>query len=80
MIRGELERLMSSRPFEPFRMKLLNGDYHDLFDPKSLALLESGGVMIASQDGNWVIFPFDKIAAIESLFADFHGQTAEHGA
>jgi len=28
-------------------------------------------------DQNWAIFSLDKIASIESLIADFHGEAAE---
>jgi hypothetical protein len=29
-------------------------------------------------DQNWVLFPLDKIASIESLMADFPGELAKH--
>jgi hypothetical protein len=36
--------------------------------------------MISWPDQNWVHFPIDKIVALESLIADFLGETAEHAA
>ncbi len=65
-LRGELADLQAKWPFEPFRIKLVNGDFHDVGHPLSMAIL-SVGVFIASQDGHWAIFTINRISAIESL-------------
>lgn len=65
MIERELRALLQRQPFEPFRIKLVNGDGHDL-----VALLEDG-VYVASQDGHWAEFPYDRFASFESLLGNF---------
>jgi hypothetical protein len=72
VLRNELEDLLAHEPFEPFRLKLVNGDRHDVFYPHNVGLL-GFTVYIPQPDQNWVIFPIDKIASIESLIADYHG-------
>jgi hypothetical protein len=66
MIEAEVIDLLLRDPFEPFRVKLVNGDIHDIGNPEVVAVLEEG-LYIASQDGNWAQFPFDRIASLESL-------------
>jgi len=77
MLREELQILIEREPFEPFRIKLVNGDIHDVFHPHNTAVLE-WSVSIMPPDQNWVVFPLDKIASIESLMADFPGELAKH--
>jgi hypothetical protein len=79
MIRTRIRRLLAAEPFEPFRIKLVNQDHHDIFDPQT-ASFERDVNFIASEDQNWAMFPFSKINSIESLIADYHGQAAAHGA
>ncbi len=76
MLRDELEDLIAQEPFEPFRIKLVNGDFHDVFNPQNVALLV-WTFHIMPPDQNWMIFPIDKIAAVESLIADYHGHRPE---
>ena len=76
MIKLRLRRLLDADPFEPFRIKLVNGDHYDVFDPQTLSV-ERRVVFIASLDQNWVVFPVDKVNSIESLIADYHGQANE---
>jgi hypothetical protein len=79
MIRTRIRRLLAAEPFEPFRIKLVNCDVHDIFDPQTVSL-ERDVIFIASTDQNWVMFPFSKINSIESLIADYHGESAAHDA
>ncbi len=78
MIKSELEILLGRTPFEPFRIKLINGDIYDVFDPGTVALL-TFTISVAMQDQNWVLAPYTKINSIESLFADYQGKLHEHG-
>ena len=75
MLREELQILIERDPFEPFRIKLVNGDSHDVFHPHNTAVLE-WSVSITPPDQNWVLFPLDKIASIESIIADYPGELA----
>ena len=72
MIKCDLQELTRREPFEPFRIKLLNGVWHDVFYPQNVAVLRRT-VHMVPPDQNWVIFPLNKIASIESLIADYHG-------
>ncbi len=76
MLRDDLQDLIDKEPFEPFRIKLVNGDAHDVFHPQNVAVLTTT-VNITPPDQNWVLFPIDKIASVESLIADYPGQAAE---
>lgn len=67
-----LRQLLVRDPFEPFRIKLVNGDTHDVFDPQTVAP-ENRVVFIAYPDQNWAMFRYTKINSIESLIADYHG-------
>ena len=77
MIREELSKLLATEPFEPFQIKLVNGDAHQVFHPNNVAVLKFT-VNINWPDQNWVIFPLDNVASLESLIADFQGETAQH--
>ena len=72
MIEHRLGALLRAQPFEPFRIKLVNGDGHDVLYAELVALLEDG-VYITSQGGHWAEFPFGSIAGFESLVGDFQG-------
>jgi hypothetical protein len=69
--------LLAGEPFEPFQIKLVNGDAHHVFHPDNV-VVEKTTVSIMWADQNWVHFPIDKIVALESLIADFQGETAKH--
>jgi hypothetical protein len=77
MIRSELGRLIAKDPFEPFQIKLVNGDAHNVFYPDNV-VVEKMIVSIMWPDQNWVVFPLDKIASLESLIADFPGELGTH--
>jgi hypothetical protein len=79
MIRDELARLLAREPFEPFQIKLVNGDAHHVFHPHNV-VVEKTTVSIMWPDQNWVTFPLNKIASLESLIADFPGEMAKHQA
>ena len=72
MIEHRLRILLAAQPFEPFRIKLVNGDGHDVVYADLVAVLEVG-VYVTTQDGHWAEFPFDRIASFESLVSDFPG-------
>lgn len=71
-MRDDLRDLLQRGPFEPFRIKLVNGEAHDIFHPQTVALQQSS-LNLFPFDQNWVIFPLD-IASIELLIADYQGQ------
>ena len=49
-----------------------------LYTPQGVLGSRIGSVSITPPDQNWVLFPLDKIASIESLIADFAGELAKH--
>ena len=77
MFRDQLQDRLAAEPFEPFRIKLVNGDRTDVFDPLTVSV-ERRTIFVASTDGNWLLFPINKINSIESIMADFHGELAAH--
>lgn len=68
MMEEEIKRLLDRDPFEPFRIKLVNGDARDVSAPEVVAIMEEG-IYIASQDGLWAEFPYERIASLECLIA-----------
>jgi hypothetical protein len=79
MFLDELQDLIDKEPFEPFRIRLDNGDIHNVFNPQNLALQRST-VWIAFPDGNWVMFPIGKICSCECVMADYQGETLNYEA
>jgi len=75
----DLLDLLRKDPFEPFRVRLVNGDAHDVSYPQNVVLTKRL-FNIHSPDQHWVFFPLDKIASVESLLADFQGETQRHAA
>jgi hypothetical protein len=65
-MKEEVRKLLVREPFDPFRIKLINGDAHDVPYPMSAALLERT-FFIAMNDGEWVEFRYSRIASLESL-------------
>jgi hypothetical protein len=76
-IEGDLKDVLRKKLFEPFRIKLVNGDHHDVFDPQTVAV-QSKTVTIMTREQHWIHFPINKIVSLESLIADFFGETAKH--
>ena len=74
----EFKSLLFREPFEPFRVKLINGDRYDVADPGAL-VIQGNTVWLGFRDGHWLVFPLDKVNSLESLVADFPGEMAEHG-
>lgn len=77
MIHDHLRQLLGKAPFEPFRIRLIAGGHHDVFDPQTV-VVQAKSVVILPHDQNWLIFPVDKINSLESLIADYQGELAEH--
>jgi hypothetical protein len=65
-MKQELIALLDREPFSPFRIKLINGDAHDVSEPATAAPLERG-VYLAPHDREWAEFRYNRIASLESL-------------
>jgi hypothetical protein len=78
VIRRQLQELVQAEPFEPFRLKLVNGDFFDVCKPLGVAV-QTKTVLLALGDQNWVVFPLDKLNSIESLISENHGQSTAAG-
>ena len=76
MIEEGVRALLERDPFEPFRIRLINGDRHDVLLPAMVAVLEEG-LFVTSQGGHWAQFPFDRVASFESLIGDFSAGAPE---
>ena len=77
MIRDHLRRLLGNDAFEPFRISLVNGEFHDIFDPQTV-VVETATVIVLPHDQNWAIFTLDKVNSLTSLIADYQGEALEH--
>lgn len=66
MIPRDILDLLARDPFVPFRIKLVNGDAHDVTHPALVAFLEEG-LFISYSSGEWAEFPFAHVASLESL-------------
>jgi hypothetical protein len=73
MLRQELLELIAKEPFEPFRITLVNGQIQNIFHPQNVTVAKTT-VSVTPPDQTWIIFPIDKIASVEALMEDFHGQ------
>ena len=69
-MRNEIIELLAREPFEPFRITLVNGNFHDVFDPLSV-VVQRRTLMIASSDQNWATIAILNINSVESLIADY---------
>lgn len=54
MRREEVQELIDKQPFEPFRVKLMNADFHDVFDPQTLAIQDFFAAEHGGKLGNCV--------------------------
>ncbi len=66
MIPLEIRFLLARDPFESFRIRLVNGDSHDVVHAH-LAVILDEGVYLLLPDGHCAQFPFDRVASLESL-------------
>ena len=72
MLLNDLLDLLEKDPFEPFRITLVNGSYHDISLPWTVTFLRRR-VFITTIGGEWALFPFEMVVSLESLLADFQG-------
>jgi hypothetical protein len=66
MIEREVRTLLRRDPFEPFRIRLVNGEFYDVNDPELVATMDDG-IYLVLQGGHWSQFPYDRVANLESL-------------
>ena len=74
MLERDLTDLLEKDPFEPFRITLVNGFYHDILLPQTVTFLKER-VFITDTHGQWALFPFQAMVSLESLVSDFQGGT-----
>jgi hypothetical protein len=63
-----IQELLERDPFEPFVIKLTNGDVHVVQTPHAVALMGTR-IFVAFPNGKWAIIPLAHIASVESLQA-----------
>ena len=63
-----IQELLEKDPFEPFVIKLTNGDVHVVQTPHAVALMGTQ-IFVAFPNGKWVFIPLTHIASVESLQA-----------
>ena len=61
-----VQELLRRQPFEPFEIRLANGEKHEVRHPEMVLLLRSR-LVIALPDDRMVICPLLHIASVETL-------------
>jgi hypothetical protein len=61
-----MREVLQRQPFEPFEMRLTNGEKHEVRHPE-MALLLRSRIAIALPDDRMVICPLLHIASVETL-------------
>lgn len=61
-----MQELLRRQPFEPFEIRLSNGEKHEVRHPE-MALLLKSRIVIAVADDRMVICPLLHIASVETL-------------
>jgi hypothetical protein len=61
-----MQELLRRQPFEPFEIRLTNGEKHEVRHPEMVLLLRSR-LVIALPDDGMVICPLLHIASVETL-------------
>jgi hypothetical protein len=61
-----MQELLRRQPFEPFEIRLTNGERHEVRHPE-MALLLRSRLVIALPDDRMVICPLLHIASVETL-------------
>lgn len=61
-----MQELLRRQPFEPFEMRLTNGEKHEVRHPE-MALLLRSRLVIALPDDRMIICPLLHIASVETL-------------
>jgi hypothetical protein len=61
-----MQELLRRQPFEPFEIRLTNGEKHEVRHPE-MALLMRSRLVIALPDDRMVICPLLHIASVETL-------------
>ena len=62
-----MQELLHRRPFEPFEIRLTNGEKHEVRHPEMALLLRSRVVIAIGDTDRMVICPLLHIASVETL-------------
>ncbi len=63
-----LDELLAAVPFEPFRIKMINGDSFDIVLQEALVIFrDQGHAFLAMSHGHWATFRLAFISSFESL-------------
>jgi hypothetical protein len=63
----DIRDLLSRDPFQPFRIRLTSGDYYDIRDPFSVAMMRSRLFVAVTKAETSVYVPYLHVAALETL-------------
>jgi hypothetical protein len=67
MTLAAIRELLHQRPFVPFRIRLSNGDAHDVMNPHLVALMKSKVFIAKQKSESWAFISYLHIAALEHL-------------
>ena len=69
MFLNDIRELLARDPFEPFRIKLVSGDAHDIFSPAVFHIMaDEERCFHASGDGTGYLFAVKYIVSLEAIF------------
>ena len=73
MTADTIQEALDKEPFEPFRIRVTNGDSYYVHNPHMVALMKSKVFVALPDSERWVFVSYLHIAAIESLNGESHG-------
>ena len=66
MTKKELEEYLYKEPFEPFRIKMADGTYYDVENPR-LAVAMDTRMFLAFPKGGWTLIVLRQVTSLEVL-------------
>jgi hypothetical protein len=64
----DLLELLNRAPFSPFRLRLSNGEVHEVRNPDTVVVMKTK-VFIAFDDDRFVLIPLRHVASVEGVQA-----------
>jgi hypothetical protein len=73
MTKKELEEYLFKEPFEPFRIRMSDGTYHDIQRP-GLAVPTDTRLFLALPDGGWTLLVLRQVTSLEDVRPNGQGR------
>src|SRR5207244_5639857 len=63
---ADIQKLLEKKPFEPFRVRMADGNYYDLTNPELVVGMEPD-LFIELPKGSWKFLSYPNMTIIESI-------------